>query len=143
MQQLAILLACTQSLGRWLRLLNGTMIRDYFSLHTITYTAAPHGSPPLSVLPLQYLTQKQVKFMMVADVLLFLQHFHYYCVCIGLIISIMEFNVMANLKKVLKSTPTTTKYVSFSFHICFSFLVGFGRRSNEVLPVLPCKWKPS
>ena len=97
MQQLAILLACTQSLGRWLRLLNGTMIRDYFSLHTITYTAAaPHGSPPLSVLPLQYLTQKQVKFMMVADVLLFLQHFHYYCVCIGLIISIMEFNVMAN-----------------------------------------------
>ena len=102
MQQLAILLACTQSLGRWLRLLNGTMIRDYFSLHTITYTAAPHGSPPLSVLPLQYLTQKQVKFMMVADVLLFLQHFHYYCVCIGLIISIMEFNVMANLKKSFK-----------------------------------------
>ena len=34
--------------------------------------------------------------MMVADVLLFLQHFHYYFVCIGLISSIMEFNDMAN-----------------------------------------------
>ena len=97
MQQLAILLACTQSLGRWLRLLNGTMIRDYFSLHTY------NNLPRLPTAPRRHysaaaaiLTQKQVKFMMVADVLLFLQHFHYYCVCIGLISSIMEFNVMAN-----------------------------------------------
>ena len=102
MQQLAILLACTQSLGRWLRLLNGTMIRDYFSLHTY------NNLPRLPKAPRRYsaaaaiLTQKQVKFMMVADVLLFLQHFHYYCVCIGLISSIMEFNVMANLKKSFK-----------------------------------------
>ena len=44
--------------------------------------------------------------MMVADVLLFLQHFHYYCVCIGLIISIMEFNVMANYLVILCLLPT-------------------------------------
>ena len=50
------------------------------------------------------LTQKQVKFMMVADVLLFLQHFHYYFVCIGLISSIMEFNVMANYLVTLSIT---------------------------------------
>ena len=103
MQQLAILLACTQSLGRWLRLLNGTMIRDYFSLHTKTYRDSPRLAPRHSLCAAAaILTQKQVKFMMVADVLLFLQHFHYYCVCIGLIISIMEFNVMANLKKSFK-----------------------------------------
>ena len=42
--------------------------------------------------------------MMVADVLLFLQHFHYYFVCIGLIISIMEFDVMANYLVTLSIT---------------------------------------
>ena len=67
--------------------------------------------------------------MMVADVLLFLQHFHYYFVCIGLIISIMEFNVMADFKKVLKSTSKTMKYMSFSSHFRFLFLAGIGQRS--------------
>ena len=58
------------------------------------------------------LTQKQVKFMMVADVLLFLQHFHYYCVCIGLIISIMEFNVMANYLVTLSISYESHTYLS-------------------------------
>ena len=74
-----------------------------------TYNNLYRGSPRLPATlcaAAAILTQKQVKFMMVADVLLFLQHFHYYFVCIGLIISIMEFNVMANYLVILCLLPT-------------------------------------
>ena len=68
----------------------------FLSTYNNLYRGTPWLPATLCAAAAAILTQKQVKFMMVADVLLFLQHFHYYCVCIGLIISIMEFNVMAN-----------------------------------------------
>ena len=46
------------------------------------YMVPAHGRAGAAIRPVA-LTQKQVKFMMVADVLLLLQHFHHYCVCFG------------------------------------------------------------